>query len=138
MNTSLPPSHQPIADINVTPMVDIMMVLLIVFMVAAPMLQQGVPVALPQTQAAPIEETQQKLNLSIDSARKIYINDIEIPYAELSDKLSQNIKIQQDKQAYLFADRTLPYGFVVDIMAILKNAGVENIAMVTEEPPPKK
>ncbi len=130
-----------LSEINVTPLVDVMLVLLIIFMVTAPLMKQGVDVALPQTQARPIEHEQEdNLVLSITAERKIYVSskgaEIEIPRDELVAKLEHNEKLKRDREIFLEADRSLPYGFVVDVMADLKRAGVEKMGMITESPPP--
>ena len=123
---------RPMSDINVTPMVDVMLVLLIIFMVTAPLIQQGVQVDLPQTRAQTMDAQENRLVLTITKDHHIYIGPTEILYAELHDKLVGNIKLNADKQVYLHADRNLPYGFVVDVMAVMKDAGVENLGMVTD------
>jgi biopolymer transport protein TolR len=126
---------QAMSEINVTPLVDVMLVLLIIFMVAAPLISQGVPVALPKTDAQPLEGDETKVVLTIDKDRRLFIGsnaDNVIPLAELEEKLRANARIQQDKSLYLHADRRLEYGFVVDVMAIVKKSGVENLGMVTD------
>jgi len=120
------------SDINVTPLVDVMLVLLIIFMVTAPLIQQGVKVDLPKTKAPNIDAASQKLVLTYTKDRHIYLGESEIPYAELREKLKTNDRLQHEKELYLHADRALPYGDVVDIMAILKEAGVENLGMITD------
>jgi biopolymer transport protein TolR len=120
------------SEINVTPMVDVMLVLLIIFMVTAPLIQQGVKVNLPETKAAPVEATEKKLVLSIDAGRKVYIGDAEVALEELSDKLAANAKAQADKEVYLHADRDVPYGVVVEVMAAAQKAGINNVGMITD------
>jgi biopolymer transport protein TolR len=120
------------SEINVTPLVDVMLVLLIIFMVTAPLMQQGVQVQLPQTQAQNIQEDQQRLILSITKEQKIFIGQTEVSRDTLEDKLLANEKLKRDKEVYLQADRAIPYGFVVDIMAVMKRAGVESVGMLTE------
>jgi biopolymer transport protein TolR len=120
------------SEINVTPLVDVMLVLLIIFMVTAPLMQQGVQVDLPQTQAQYVQEDQQKVILSITKDLKIYIGKTEVPRNQLEEKLMANQKLKTDKEIYLQADRVIPYGFVVDIMATLKRAGIEQVGMLTE------
>jgi biopolymer transport protein TolR len=123
------------SDINVTPLVDVMLVLLIIFMVTAPLITQGVQVDLPQTKAEPLEGTEKKLVLTLRKDKKIFIGtnaENEIPYAELEEKLRTNARLQADKELYLHADRALEYGFVVDVMATVKRAGVEKMGMVTD------
>ncbi|MEM6273650.1 MAG: ExbD/TolR family protein [Myxococcota bacterium] len=125
-------SGRTMSEINVTPMVDIMLVLLIIFMVTAPFIQQGVDVDLPQTNAPAINVDEERLILTVRKDRKIFIGRDEILFDEFEEKLAANPKLQDEKELYLHADRDLPYGFVVDIMARLKAAGVENLGMVTD------
>jgi biopolymer transport protein TolR len=120
------------SEINVTPMVDVMLVLLIIFMVTAPLIQQGVKVNLPETKAAPVEATEKKLVLSIDAGRKVYIGDAEVALEELAEKLTANAKAQADKEIYLHADRDVPYGVVVEVMAAAQRAGISNVGMITD------
>jgi len=124
--------RRPIAEINITPMVDIMLVLLIIFMVAAPMIEQGVDLDLPQTETIPIEDPKDKFILRIFKNEKIFIEKTEIPLKELETKLKTNAKLQQEKELYLYASRRLSYGFVVRVMAIVKKAGVPKIYLVTD------
>ena len=128
----------PVSDINVTPMVDVMLVLLVIFMVTAPLIEQGVKVDLPKTKAASLDKDATKLILAVTKDRKVYIGETEIPYASLKEKLESNERIKREKEVYLHADRTLPYGYIVDIMAIIKEAGVENLGMVTDPTGPAK
>ncbi|MFO0594158.1 MAG: biopolymer transporter ExbD [Myxococcaceae bacterium] len=121
-----------LSEINVTPMVDVMLVLLIIFMVTTPLIQQGVKVNLPETKAAPVEATDKKLVVSIDVNKRVFIGDAEVALAEFEEKLKANAKAQQDKEMYLHADRDLPYGVVVDIMAAAQRAGVTNVGMITD------
>jgi biopolymer transport protein TolR len=120
------------SEINVTPMVDVMLVLLIIFMVTAPLIQQGVKVNLPATKATPVESADKKLVLSIDANKKVFIGEVEIPFAELEEKLKTNAKVQAEKELYLHADRDLPYGVVVDVMASAQRAGITNVGMITD------
>ncbi|NVJ26100.1 protein TolR [Myxococcus sp. AM011] len=120
------------SEINVTPMVDVMLVLLIIFMVTAPLIQQGVKVNLPETKAAPVEATEKKVVLSIDAGKKVYIGDAEVPLEELEAKLATNAKVQADKEVFLHADRDVPYGTVVEVMAAAQRAGINNVGMITD------
>jgi biopolymer transport protein TolR len=132
MAATLGGSGRMMGEINVTPMVDVMLVLLIIFMVTAPLIQQGVAVKLPQTKAQTLETREDRMVVTLSKERRVFIGETEIPYAELRTKMEGNIKLSRDKEVYLHADRDLPYGFVVDVMAILKDAGVENMGLVTE------
>jgi biopolymer transport protein TolR len=122
----------PLSEINVTPLVDVMLVLLIIFMVTAPLIQQGVAVDLPKTRAPSLDSDENKLVLSLTKEKKVFLGEDEIPYDLLEEKLKDNKRIIEEKEVYLHADRALPYGFVVDVMAILKDSGVETLGMVTD------
>jgi biopolymer transport protein TolR len=121
-----------LSEINVTPMVDVMLVLLIIFMVTTPLIQQGVKVNLPETKAAPVEADEKKLVVSIDVNKKVFIGEAEVALAEFEEKLKANAKAQKEKEMYLHADRDLPYGVVVDVMAAAQRAGVTNVGMITD------
>jgi biopolymer transport protein TolR len=112
-----------LSDINVTPLVDVMLVLLIVFMVTAPMLQTGVDVDLPDAKAQTIPDDSGKLIVTVTKERKVFIGRMEIPFAEVEEKLRGNAKLQSDKEIYLHADTSLSYGDVVKVMAAIKLAG---------------
>jgi biopolymer transport protein TolR len=120
------------SDINVTPLVDVMLVLLIIFMVTAPLIQQGIAVDLPKTRAPSIDVKADRVVLTITRDQKIFLGEAEIPYAQLRAKVIDNLKLKTDREIYLHADRSLPYGFVVDVMAIMKEAGVQTLGMVTD------
>jgi biopolymer transport protein TolR len=129
-------SRQTLSDINVTPLVDVMLVLLIVFMVTAPLIQQGVEVKLPQARAQPVKSEEQKLVLSVKSDRTLWLGTsdkpAQVPLAELETRLRANARLQKDAQLFLMADRDLPYGFVVDVMAAVQRAGITNLGMITD------
>jgi biopolymer transport protein TolR len=131
-------SDPTMSEINVTPLVDVMLVLLIIFMVTAPLMQQGVQVDLPKTQAQNLQDDQQRIVLSINKDLKIFIGPTEVTRDQLEEKLTLNEKLKKDKEVYLQADRSIPYGFVVDIMAVMKRAGVEQVSMLTEPIEEKK
>ena len=121
-----------LAEINVTPLVDVMLVLLIIFMVTAPMIQQGVDVDLPEAKATTMSADEGKLILTVTKEKRVYLGKMEIPFAEVEDKLKANPKVQQDREVYLHADKHLEYGVVVQVMAAMKNAGVDRLGMVTD------
>ena len=123
------------AEINVTPMVDVMLVLLIIFMVSAPMLTVGVPLDLPQTQAKSIENSDQKpIQLSVDIKGKVFINDSEIAINELIPKLKAitDARGGLEERIYLRADKKADYGTVAKVMGLLSGAGFKKLALVTE------
>jgi biopolymer transport protein TolR len=116
-----------------------MLVLLIIFMITAPLMQQGVEIDLPQTQADILDTKDQDLFLlSLTKDRKIYIGKTEIPREKLETILEFNDKLKKDKKIDFAADRSLDYGFVVDVMAALRRAGIEQVGMLTEPPPLEK
>jgi biopolymer transport protein TolR len=121
-----------LSEINVTPLVDVMLVLLIIFMVTAPMIQTGVDVDLPQGKAQVMEKDESKLILTIDKNQKVFLGKAEVPVDQLEAVIKNNAKLQADKELYLEADRTIPYGFVVRIMALVKLAGVDKLGMVMD------
>ncbi len=119
------------SDINVTPFVDVMLVLLIIFMVTAPMMVQGVDVDLPLATAAPLTASEDNLIISIDNERKVYINNQEVSVAFLSEKLGAVLENMDTDTVYLKADKQVPYGVVVNVMSQIKKAGVKSLGMIT-------
>ncbi len=124
-------SGTTISQINVTPLVDVMLVLLVIFMVTAPIIQQGVQVNLPQAKAAAIEGAEELLVVTIAKNGKIYLNDNEMTLNELGKKLEAIKKLQADKQVYLRADQEVRYGVVMRTIAQIKQSGIEKLGMVT-------
>jgi biopolymer transport protein TolR len=140
MNTGGGPNTL-MSEINITPFVDVMLVLLIIFMITAPMMNKGVEIDLPKAKAAPMEVDESKLLMVIDGEQRVYLGKTEVPPAKLEATLVNNVRLQREGELYLKADRSLPYGFVVQVMAIIKKAGVPKLGMVTdpideEWPPP--
>ena len=126
------PGRTTMSEINVTPMVDVMLVLLVIFMVTAPLIQQGVKVNLPDARAQPVEATEKRLVLSVDREGHTYIGDTPVPTEQLEEKLRANAKAQADKEIYLHADRDVPYGAVVEVMAAAQRAGIPAVGMITD------
>ncbi len=120
------------ADINVTPLVDVMLVLLIIFMVTAPMLTQGVDVNLPQASAKAMRSDEERLVITVDSNSRIFVGRQPIEFNRLGGVLKEIIARRTDRQVYFRADRTVPYGFVVKVIAEVRNSGIEKLGMVTE------
>jgi len=122
------------AEINVTPLVDVMLVLLIIFMVAAPMLQMGIDVNLPRVEAKSIDVAEEKLILTINAAKDIYLNKSKLPLTNLGVTLKQTFASRVERELYLRADKNVPYGFVVEVMAEVRKAGVDKLGMITDPP----
>jgi biopolymer transport protein TolR len=120
------------SDINVTPFVDVMLVLLIIFMVTAPMMIQGVDVSLPEATSAPLASENESLIVSIDKNNQVYINDLRVGAENLKEKLLQILKNRTGQEVYLRADKTVAYGMVVYVMSEVKGAGIEKLGMITE------
>lgn len=122
------------SDINVTPFVDVMLVLLIIFMVTAPMMVQGVTVDLPEATAEALPSDQEPLLVTIDVNHRILINDVPVGLDFLQSKLAKILQNRKDPEVYLRADKNIAYGIVVRVMAEMKSAGVETLGMVTLPP----
>ncbi len=120
------------SQINVTPLVDVMLVLLIVFMVTAPMLQTGVDVDLPNAKAQTIPDDEGKLILTLTKDKRAFLGKLQVPWDDLENVLRNNAKLNADKELYLHADQGLIYGDVVKVMAAVKQAGVVKLGMVTD------
>jgi biopolymer transport protein TolR len=120
------------ANINVTPLVDVMLVLLIIFMVTAPMLTQGVDVNLPQANAKAMRAEEERLVITVDMHSRIFIGKQPVEFNRLNTTLAAIVARRADRQVYFRADRAVPYGFVVKVIAEVRNAGVEKLGMVTE------
>jgi biopolymer transport protein TolR len=123
-----------VSQINVTPLVDVMLVLLIIFMVTAPIIQQGVQVSLPKVKAAALPGKEVQFVVSITRNRQIYLNDTRMTAADLTTKLAAIARERPDREVFIRADEEVPYGDVIRTMAAVKAAGIENVGMVTEMP----
>ena len=123
------------SEINVTPLVDVMLVLLIIFMVTAPMLQEGMSVNVPDVKTAPLEQHEQEpVILVIDSKGVMTIKRAKVPLEQLGDELQRIFAERGEKTLYLRADQDVPYGQVVKAMAIAKQAGAQKLSMITRPP----
>ena len=124
-------SDNLMSDINVTPFVDVMLVLLIIFMVTAPMMTQGVEVTLPQATSEPLPSQEEQLMVTIARDKTIFINEQPVIFASLSDKVRALTAGRTDRPVYLRADEGIPYGDVIRVMSRIKDAGVAHVGMVT-------
>ncbi|WP_157215020.1 protein TolR [Flavisphingomonas formosensis] len=124
----------PMAEINVTPLVDVMLVLLIIFMIAAPLMASGVPVDLPDSRASPLDQNDKPIQISLDPKGAVYIDEEPVPDGSLADRLTMLAGGRTGKDApqiFLRADRSLDYGRVMKVMGELNHAGLNKVALVT-------
>lgn len=124
-------SRMTMSEINVTPLVDVMLVLLIMFMVTAPMMQQGIDVDLPKTAASGVSTPQEPLVLVISADRKLSIAKRNIPMDQLRTKLRGIIQSRKDQSLFIQADKNVDYGFVAETMAEVRAAGVSSVGLIT-------
>lgn len=129
---------KPLSEINVTPLVDVVLVLLIIFMVTAPMLQMGIDVNLPRIKAKTIDVTEEKIVLTIKGNEEIFINNYKATLSDLQSKLESVFASRIDREVFLRADEKVPYGFVVRVMSEVRKAGVDRLGMITEPPGERK
>jgi len=120
------------SDINVTPLVDVMLVLLIIFMVAAPMMTQGVDVNLPKTTTKSIKTQEDPLVLTVNKDKQIFLENQQVNLDDLAVKVEKIFENRREKEVLLRADKDVPYGFVIQVMARVKKAGIDKLGMVTE------
>jgi biopolymer transport protein TolR len=131
--------RQPMAEINVTPLVDVMLVLLIIFMVTAPLLVTGVPIDLPDSKAKALKNDEKPIQVSIDSSGQVFIDQMKVPTATLPAKLAAIRGARQDDaRVYVRADRGLDYGRVMEIVGEVSSAGFKKVALVSDSRPEKK
>lgn len=123
--------HAMMSEINVTPFVDVMLVLLIIFMVAAPLLTVGVPIDLPETQAKALNSETQPISISVNEQGQVYLQETEIPMNEIVAKLTAIAKNGYEERIYVRGDKTADYGAVMRVMGLLSQAGYKKLAMVT-------
>ncbi len=122
--------YSSIADINITNLVDVMMVLLVIFMLTAPFVQAGIKVKLPKAKSTIIKETEAVV-ITVTVKREIYINDEKVAYAQLGDAL-ETLKVVGEDRVFIRADKDVPYGVVMEVIGEVKGAGIDNVGMITE------
>jgi biopolymer transport protein TolR len=133
-----PSANEAISQINVTPLVDVMLVLLIIFMVTAPILHQGVPVDLPKVAAGPLRGQEEQLVVNVARGGRLYLNDTAMTVEQLTAKLRAIGAARPDRQLYVRADRAVAYGEVMRIMGAVRDAGLVRVGLVTEPPPDRR
>ena len=127
-------SDSSISQINVTPLVDVMLVLLVIFMVTAPILQQGVSVDVPKVAAGPLTGEEEQLVVNVAKGGKLYLNDTPLGASELAAKLAAIAGARPDRQVYVRADQAVPYGEVMAVIGSIRDAGLARVGLVTEPP----
>ena len=130
--------HRPMAEINVTPMVDVMLVLLIIFMVAAPLMTVGVPVDLPKTNAAALNQEQEPLTITVNPEGKIFLQETEVEAGNLVPQLqaimANQPQGQPERRIFVRGDRAIAYGRIMEVMGIVSSAGFSRVALLAEQP----
>ena len=133
---SLRVRRKPMADINVVPYIDVMLVLLVIFMVTAPLLTQGVKVELPRANAQPLPDQEEPLVVSVKADSSFYINlgqeETAMPLPDIAQKIAAVLKAKPQTPVLIWGDRQVNYGVIVEAMATLQNAGVQNVGLVTD------
>ena len=126
--------YKPLAEINVTPLVDVMLVLLIIFMVTAPLMTSAVPVDLPKTNARPVNTDSEPLTVSINAEGKIYLQDAEMQLADLVPKLQAIAQNNAERRIFVRGDRTITYGRIMEVMGTIAQGGFTKVALLAEQP----
>ena len=144
MALSLPPTgefgedrYQPLAEINVTPMVDVMLVLLVIFMVTAPLLTVGVPLDLPKTSAAQLTQPQEPIVLSLDREGGTFIGNERVEPGDLKDRLARLAADDPDRIVYVRGDRTILYARLMEVLGLVSSAGFTKVSLLAEGAQPK-
>ena len=119
-------------EINVTPLVDVMLVLLIIFMITTPLLEQGIPLDLPQTQTTSLDPTEKQMVIEITKNQDVFIDKKKISLKNLEKNLLTMLGASKRREVFIRADRSVPYGFVAQVMAVIKGAGITRLGLVTE------
>ncbi len=127
-------NNAPLSEINITPFVDVMLVLLVIFMVTTPMMETGVPLQLPRASAKALPKAEKPVTLSVTKETRVFINKEEIPYSQLKARLKDFFRTRKRKEVFIRADGELPYAVVAKTMATVKAAGIDRIGLVTLPP----
>jgi biopolymer transport protein TolR len=127
-------AYRPMSEINVTPMVDVMLVLLVIFMITAPLLTVGVPVDLPKTQASLINEPDEPVVVTVDAEGKIFIQETETPLENLVPRLAAITGAKPDARIFVRGDKTIAYGAIMRVMGAVNAAGFSRVALIAETP----
>jgi len=130
------PGAQPMSEINVTPLVDVMLVLVVIFIITAPLLASSIKLDLPRTDAAKPNEAPQFVTLVVDRAGQAFLNDQPVSGAQLDQRLRQSAGLNPDTEVQLRADEAVPYGRIVEVMGIAQKAGLNRIGFVADAPSP--
>ena len=125
-------SQRVLSEINVTPLVDVMLVLLVMFMVTAPLLQQGIEIEVPKTKAGGLEIKGEPLRLQVSAQKKIVLAQQALDFKTLETQLKKKLSQQSDKQVFIQADHRVDYGFIAQVMVIVKRAGATSLGLITE------
>ena len=131
---NLSDDQSPVSDINITPLVDVMLVLLVIFMVTAPMMENGIAIQLPKAASKGLPKNESPTVLYLSKNSKIFLEKEEVVFGSLSTRLQQVYKNKEKQEIYIKADESLSYGFVAQVMAAVKNAGIHKIGLVTLPP----
>lgn len=138
LNSRSQRSHRPMSEINVTPMVDVMLVLLVVFMVAAPLLTAGVPIDLPDSAAKTLNDKDDKpLEVSVNKDGKVYVGETEVTRDRLIALLTSMTNNDPERRIYIRADKTMGYGEVMDVLGAINGAGFKKVALISNNSSPK-
>lgn len=124
----------PLSEINITPLVDVMLVLLVIFMVTTPMMESGVPLQLPKASGKALPKSEKPVTVSITKETRVFINKEEVPYSQLKNRLKDYFKTRKRKEVFIRADGELMYAIVAKTMATVKSAGIDRIGLVTLPP----
>ena len=127
-------SYRPMSEINVTPMVDVMLVLLVVFMITAPLLTVGVPVDLPKTKSSIIVGEDEPLVVTLNAKDKLFLQDTEVALDKLVARLTAITENQKEKRVFVRGDRKIAYGKIMEVMGLINRAGFDRVALITELP----